>query len=532
MVQVRQRILICAGAALALCLPAVVPAQKFFPDDPLLREPPPLPVKTARSRNINEYFDYFQNTFAEPVRKQKDRPDPALAVNTLDEVPDSAWFTNRIGSRPMSLEELLRGPGVSRPPSAEGHWTVLSGKNEGVTPGLQIQDSAGRKYLLKFDPLSNPEMASGADMLGSKLFYALGYNVPENYIVRFRREQLALGDESKVRDATGRSRGMQAYDIDDILRKVPRSSDGTYRALASLFVPGDIIGPFRYYGLRSDDPNDVVPHEERRDLRGLFVFAAWVNHTDSKSINSLDSIVEENGLRFIKHFLIDFGAILGSDSFEAKSPRAGHVYLYDFKPAAWQFLSLGLYVPNWMRADFPHLPSVGHLDFETFEPARWRNNYPNPAFDQRTPADTFWAAKKILAFDDASIRALVETGEYSDPRAVDWIARCLIERRQDIGRTFLDRVLPLDRFALRNGRLVYEDLAVQYGFRATRPYSIQWFEFDNNTGRRSAIAGAVGAERPPSGALYLAAELRTPASAATVTVYVRGGAVVGIDRTW
>ena len=30
-------------------------------------------------------------------------------------------------------------------------------------------------------------------------------------------------------------------------------------------------------------------------LRGLRVFAAWVNHNDSKSLNSLDMLVEEEG---------------------------------------------------------------------------------------------------------------------------------------------------------------------------------------------------------------------------------------------
>ncbi len=413
-----------------------------------------------------------------------------------------------------------------------GPWMVLSGKNEGITPGLSIKDAEGRRYLLKFDPMSNPEMASAADVIGCKFFYALGYNVPENYIVQFKRSQLTTGADAQIRDATGRERAMQEYDIDDVLQKVPRDREGDYRALASLYLPGDIIGPFRYYGVRSDDPNDVVAHQERRDLRGLYVFAAWLNHTDSKSINTLDTVVEENGVRFVRHHLIDFGAILGSDSFEAKSPRAGHVYLYDFEPAAWQFISLGLYVPKWMRADYPHIREAGHLDYETFDPEHWRNNYPNPAFDQRTPGDLYWATKKVLAFDEPAIRALVETGKYSDPRAVDWVVKCLVERRSRIGKAFLEKVLPLDHFAVRDGRLEYEDLAVKYGFRAARPYTITWSQFDNDTSRRTAIPFASGPAVPRSTAAYLAAELRSGEPSKSVIVYLRGNEVVGIDRTW
>ncbi|HEX3875679.1 MAG TPA: hypothetical protein VHW24_01745, partial [Bryobacteraceae bacterium] len=328
---------------LTLLLPLNAPAQKFFPDDPLLREPPPVNVGKLLNRSINQYFDFFQDLFFMPDKEEVKHHTggPSQAVNTLGEVPDNSWFTNRVGSRPMSIEELLRGPGDDHSPATDRPWTVVSGKNEGITPGLVFRDSKGRLYFLKFDPKSNPGMASAADVLGSKFYYAIGYNAPENYVVTFSRQQLVVNEKSSYRTPQGNKRAMTERDVDDVLAKTPREQDGRYRGLASFSIAGDIIGPHRYYGTRTDDPNDIVNHENRRDQRGLYVFAAWLNHTDSKSINSLDSVVEENGRRFVKHFLIDFGAILGSDSFEPKQPRRGNVYVFTWKDSAKQFFSLG-----------------------------------------------------------------------------------------------------------------------------------------------------------------------------------------------
>ena len=520
--------------ALALAAgPAPHAEQKFYPDDPLWKEPKPVPVDHVKSRKINDYFDFFQEEFFEPEKQDKKQHTaaPSQAVNTLGEVPDSGWFTNRIGSRPMTIADLVRGPGDENAPAMDKPWVVLSGKNEGITPGLVFRDSAGRKYFLKFDPKRNPEMASAADVLGSKFFYDLGYNVPENYIVYFARDQLVVNEEARYSTPDGRERTMTDRDVNDILAKVPCGRDGKYRGMTSLTVPGDLIGPFRFYGTRRDDPNDVTPHQNRRDLRGLYVFSAWLNHTDSKSLNTLDSVVAENGVRSVKHFLLDFGAILGSDSFEAKSPRAGNVYLFDFKPAAWQFLSLGLYVPEWMRATYPHIPEVGHFEYETFDPEKWKNNYPNPAFALRTPGDTYWAAKKVMAFSDEAIRAIVATAQYSDPRATDWIVKCLIERRNKIGRAFFADSLPLDNFAVRAGKLAFEDLAVKYGFESPRNYSVEWSEFDNQTGKRTPITGAAGFDLPATASPICVAEIRAADPNKRVIVYLRGDQVVGIDRT-
>jgi len=541
MVQVRRHFLkaarlipVCFVAQSIIAQRSAVENPKFYADDPLPREPPPLNVGKIANRNINDYYDFFQEEFFPPDKGEMKSHDggPSQAVNTLGEVPDSAWFTNRIGSRPISIEALARGPGEGNAPAMDKPWMVISGKNQGVTPGLVIRDSKGRKYFLKFDPLTNPEMASAADVLGSKFFYDLGYNAPENYIVNFGRDQLRIDEKSTYRTPQGNKRAMTDRDVNDILAKTLRGKDGRYRGLASFTIPGEIIGPYRYYGTRTDDPNDIVDHENRRDLRGLYVFAAWLNHTDSKSINSLDSVVEEDGRRFVKHFLLDFGAILGSDSDEAKNPRRGNVYVFAWKPAAEQFLSLGLYAPKWMRADYPDMPEVGRLEYETFDPEHWRSNYRNPAFELHNPVDAYWAAKKVMAFSDEAIRAVVRTAQYSEPRAAEWVTKCLIERRNKIGRAFFSDVLALDDFALRGGKLVFDNLAASYGFQEPPGYSVQWFEYDNRAGTRKEIPGAATFDLPSLQAEYLAASIYCQDPRKTVTVYLHAKSIIGIDRTW
>ena len=57
-------------AALALLLPSLAVAGKFYPDDPLRKEPPPLQVEDASFRKLNDYVDLFENMFAKPGDRQ------------------------------------------------------------------------------------------------------------------------------------------------------------------------------------------------------------------------------------------------------------------------------------------------------------------------------------------------------------------------------------------------------------------------------------------------------------------------------
>lgn len=163
----------------------------------------------------------------------------------------------------MSEEDLATGPNRTGPPDPGSAWTVTSAKAEGVTPGFNIRDARGQRYLLKFDPPSNPEMATAADVMGSKFFYALGYNVPENCIVKFDRSQLKIKPGVRFTDESGKSRDLTDADLGTLLAPLHRQADGKIRGMASLYISGKPLGGFKYYGWRPDDPNEIAPHGHR-----------------------------------------------------------------------------------------------------------------------------------------------------------------------------------------------------------------------------------------------------------------------------
>ena len=250
------------------------------------------------------------------------------------------------------------------------------GEERRQTPGFVIEDGRKNRYVLKFDPPLYPELCSAADVIGSKIFYALGYNTPENYIVHFSREQLQITEGVMYRHPSGKKIPLTAQMVDELLQGQPKLADGTYRALASRWLDGQVVGPFNYRGTRSDDPNDTIPHEDRRVLRGWGVFGAWVNHHDTSQIHMMDVLVTEDGRKYVKHYLIDFGSILGSRGDRPKEPWIGHQYTITHKEAFERAMSLGLYVPRWQRSDYPKLRGVGLFDAWSFEPLKWNPKFP------------------------------------------------------------------------------------------------------------------------------------------------------------
>ena len=482
--------LLCRSAAsfligLLFCGNLVGFAVKFRSDDPVWRDEDDLDTPSPVKVTVADYYDFLQNTFSRPGDKNKIR---ALNINTLGEVPDSNWFTNRHGRKPMTVEELVRGPDKGGP-SEEAKWQVVQNKVGGISPGFRVVDSKGTTYQLKFDPPSNPEMATAAEVICTKFFHAIGYFVAEDYRVKFSHNQLVLSPKAKFIDMLGKARLMTSKDVEEILTRAAIGPDGKYRAVASKYIQGKPMGEYLYYGTRGDDPNDIFPHEHRRELRGLRVFCAWLNHDDSRSVNTFNTLITENGRRFLRHYLFDFGSTLGSGSTVAQKPRAGNEYLWEPGPTSKSILTLGLWARPWLRVNYPNYPSIGNFEADFFQPENWRPEYPNPAFNNMTEEDAFWAARIVTAFTDEQIQAIVRTGQLTDPKAEEYLVACIIKRRNKVGRYWLNQVNPLDNFGIRDDSLVFGNASNRSNFvqPGSTFYESQWYTFDNRTKARSPV---------------------------------------------
>ncbi|HZJ30675.1 MAG TPA: hypothetical protein VFD21_03850 [Vicinamibacterales bacterium] len=528
---------------------------RFFPDDPIqVDDDRAVDASGTQEIEGSNAYDFAENTFF----SQGDTRDiRAVNVNSVDEVPDSSWFTNRIGRRAMTTAEIARGPNQLDSVNIDD-WPIVREKSSGITPGYHVVDPSGQLYQVKFDPPSNPEMASAAEVIGAAIYHAVGYNVVQGYIVEVDPSRIVIAPTASTVDLSGRKRPMTRRDVDRLLARGARLPNGKYRATLSRFADGQNRGFFKYYGTRPDDPNDIHPHEHRRELRAARVFAAWLNHDDSRGINSLDMLEGPEGRRFIKHYMFDFGSIMGSGSTSPQTLRAGNEYIMEWAPGLKTLATLGLYVRPWIRTRYwEGAKSVGRFEGDVFDPVKWRPEYPNPAFGNMRADDGLWAARLVARFSDEVIRAIVAKGGYSEPGAADHIVNTLIKRRDKVLMTWLTGVNPLGDARLgTDGVLEFDNAAVSARVTsAPSRYTLRWSGFDNATNattgtpvettttepRATAPPALLGPGRrsPISGAQFVTVAIRTthpnyPVWEMPATFTFRrvsnGWQTVGVDR--
>jgi len=414
-----------------------------------------------------------------------------------------------------------------------------------------MSDANGVLWFVSFDADGFPDAATGAILAANKIFWTLGYWQVENHLIRVRREDLDIGQTALVVPQSGKRRPMKSGDIDDVLRRAHRSPDGTYRAVAARAVPGRVLGGFRYHDTRPDDPNDVVPHEHRRELRALKVFGAWTNLVDMKAGNTLDTLITDNGKGLVRHYLQDVGSTFGTGANAPREYDEGWEYLFEGDKAMKRLITLGFFVQPWQTVNYTEHPAIGRFEGVEFDPPDWKPRVKTAAFVRARADDNFWAARRVMAFPDDMIRAIASAGQYHDEAAAKLLADVLIQRRDKIGKAYLNAINPVINLALDGSdTLTFQNAAVE-AHVADEPasgYTIRWFTFDNATGNTTPIgsptattdrrAKAPGGLPSAAGAIVKVQIAATdPAHApwaAPVDAYFRRGAsawvLVGIDR--
>ncbi len=395
---------------------------------------------------------------------------PAQDVNAADEVACSTWFCPRNHLRPMTLDEIARGP-VSPAPVLP--FTVTKGKDEGAAVGFVVVDARGRKFMFKLDPAGHLGLVSAAEMIGQRLFHAAGYNVPGAHLVEFSRSDLKVSPSATFKLFNVEKRPVTEARVTSQLAAIPRLPSGQFRGVAIPWIGGQVLGSFDTIGRRGTDPNDRILHENRRSLRASWVLFAWLSVLDPGPINTLDSYVEEAGRHFVRHYLFDFSCAFGSATAYVQGPQQDGEYLLEVGRTLRALFSLGFYQrpfqakeqrEEWQKLNVQY-PSIGYFPAESFDPDSYRANRRVPPHMRMTARDAYWGAKIVTAFSDNQLHAVVATAGLPGPEAA-YLEHALRVRREIIGRRYLRAVAAVENPVVSaDGKsLCFDDLAIDRGY--------------------------------------------------------------------
>jgi hypothetical protein len=398
----------------------------------------------------------------------------AVNVNSLDEVPDSAWFTNRPRTGAAVANDDAPGacdPGDMLPAEdqvADGKWVIDHGKDNGSTLGFRVDVPGKGLYMLKADDEGKPERASAASVIGAAFYDAIGFNTSCEQVVVLRKAQLKLTPGLQVVDNDGISHPFDEAALDKVLKSTTQVRGQLVRMQASKWLPGLTIGPFRYTGTRPDDPNDVVDHADRRELRGNRLLSAWLDHWDAREQNSMDvwmasdKKAKRSSPGHVVHYIIDTSDTFGGEiAMDEMSRRLGYSYELDFADIFRSLLTLGAEEQPWDHARrMPGREKFAFYRTQDFDPALWKPAYPNPAFLRMTERDAAWMARLIARFSIDDIRGLVALGRWSDPTDGDYLTNVVTERQRRILLRYLNKLSPVGEVhAAAAGRICATDFA-------------------------------------------------------------------------
>jgi len=427
--------------------------------------------KTASAVPDKTDFDYAEYAVTSsaryPITNYFDvrRTPRSKDVNSMDETVASTWYTPRLGSQNLNGESLLQGPVNVGPPQTP--ITVVKTKEIGDTSGFIVEDKRGKRYLIKFDPIDFPGVQSTINLVVNRLFWGFGYNVPEDYIFYFKRNELSV--DSSINE----------NDVESVLFESETNDNGDYQATASLLIDGDILGPVSQKGTRKNDSNDTIPHEQLRALRALHVFSTWTDHSGMRSDNSLDTYVGNSGSGHTVHYLLDFGEALGAHGIGKGRDWDGFEHYFDLGDSIKKFVKLGLFVAPWENFDLDVGDPRGSFEAVGFDPATWKESLQFQPIQQSLPDDDYWAAKIVSHVSRDDLETLFDATNNSNSDYTQYLIDTLMVRKEKVLDYFLYQVSPVESNGVTNGQLQITDLGQKLSGSKNIQYEVNFYNQKN-----------------------------------------------------
>ncbi len=384
-------------------------------------------------------------------------------VNTFDEVAASSWYDPE-GSAEAASQQ-------SSPPVTP--LTVLDEEPKTDEDALVVRDVRGLRYELLADPAGHQGLRTGAAVLGGYLLRGLGLRAPLAWIVGV--PETAVADEASA----GR---LRAWTVG---KAAPQG--GLLRVSATLWPGGIDVGVTGDYLVRKDDPNDVVDHHNRRTLRAMKIFGHWLGWTQFGVRRTRDVYVGKPDEGHLVHYILGTNRAFGTQDLQATSSldeNSGSVW--------WRLVTLGLSAPTISAARRSAFSSLGYFS-ATLTPGDYSVSPPYSPFVRFTPADEYWAAKRLLETSDEALRRGL-TAALLQHDAATHLAEVLRSRRQLLVAHAMQVVSPLD-IAATSGRSVWlRDRAIEAGLAVSDEsrYELEFLDAEGVHLSPSVLIGAVG----------------------------------------
>ena len=294
--------------------------------------------------------------------------------------------------------------------------------------------------------------------------------MPADEVVDLSRADFVVPPQATMFNDWGQRIPLDAGDVDAILWHAAHTRDGRYRAVASRWVDGHVLGAFSWLGRDRADGNDRYDHQNRRDLRGFGVFAAWVDDIDTIDLNTLDSYVGADGHGHVEHYQLDLGGSFGAFAAAPKLYWMSDQSYFQYDRIFGSLATAGVVPHRWESQRWQsrretlveQYPEFGGFSSEHFEPRKWRPIVDTPPFVRMTERDRYWGARRVAAFSRDELGGAIAAARYR-PAAADYLRDVLWRRREIVARDGFSRVGPFDHFFVDGQRLCFTDWWVRAG---------------------------------------------------------------------